>query len=247
MANLFEFKSVFTHMPELLSYLPVTLKLTVISFIIAVLLGLLLAVIKLKKIPVLRQISAVFISIMRGTPVLVLLYIVYFGIPMIVKMICIQRGVEYTNNVSGMACAIVALSLNESAYLAEIFRGALTSVNAGQTEAASALGMTYFQSFRRIVLPEMFTVALPGLGNSLIGLLKGTSLAFSCAVVEMTAQGKIIGGRTYRYFEVYVSLALIYWGLTIVIEQIIRLIEKKISIPEHVSLADTEEKEVEAS
>lgn len=247
MANLFEFKSVFTHMPELLSYLPVTLKLTVISFIIAVLLGLLLAVIKLKKIPVLRQISAVFISIMRGTPVLVLLYIVYFGIPMIVKMICIQRGVEYTNNVSGMACAIVALSLNESAYLAEIFRGALTSVNAGQTEAASALGMTYFQSFRRIILPEMFTVALPGLGNSLIGLLKGTSLAFSCAVVEMTAQGKIIGGRTYRYFEVYVSLALIYWGLTIVIEQIIRLIEKKISIPEHVSLADTEKKEVEAS
>ena len=247
MANLFEFKSVFTHMPELLSYLPVTLKLTVISFIIAVLLGLLLAVIKLKKIPVLRQISAVFISIMRGTPVLVLLYIVYFGIPMIVKMICIQRGVDYTNNVSGMACAIVALSLNESAYLAEIFRGALTSVNAGQTEAASALGMTYFQSFRRIILPEMFTVALPGLGNSLIGLLKGTSLAFSCAVVEMTAQGKIIGGRTYRYFEVYVSLALIYWGLTIVIEQIIRLIEKKISIPEHVSLADTEKKEVEAS
>lgn len=247
MANLFEFKSVFTHMPELLSYLPVTLKLTVISFIIAVLLGLLLAVIKLKKIPVLRQISAVFISIMRGTPVLVLLYIVYFGIPMIVKMICIQRGIEYTNNVSGMACAIVALSLNESAYLAEIFRGALTSVNAGQTEAASALGMTYFQSFRRIILPEMFTVALPGLGNSLIGLLKGTSLAFSCAVVEMTAQGKIIGGRTYRYFEVYVSLALIYWGLTIVIEQIIRLIEKKISIPEHVSLADTEKKEVEAS
>lgn len=247
MANLFEFKSVFTHMPELLSYLPVTLKLTVISFIIAVLLGLLLAVIKLKKIPVLRQISAVFISIMRGTPVLVLLYIVYFGIPMIVKMICIQRGIEYTNNVSGMACAIVALSLNESAYLAEIFRGALTSVNAGQTEAASALGMTYFQSFRRIILPEMFTVALPGLGNSLIGLLKGTSLAFSCAVVEMTAQGKIIGGRTYRYFEVYVSLALIYWGLTIVIEQIIRLIEKKISIPEHVSLADTGKKEVEAS
>ena len=89
----------------------------------------------------------------------------------------------------------------------------------------------------------MLSVALPGLGSSFIGLIKGTSLAFVCAVVEMTAQGKIIGGRTYRYFEVYVSLAIIYWVITFVIEQGIRLIEKKMQIPDQVAKVEISEDE----
>ena len=93
------------------------------------------------------------------------------------------------------------------------------------------------QTLRRIILPEAFEVALPTLGNSFISIIKGTSLAFTCAVVEITAQGQIIGGRTYRYFEVYVSLAIIYWLVTLVIEQIIRVIENKIRIPDQVELA----------
>ena len=152
----------------------------------------------------------------------------------------------YTNSdcfLNSFVYAIIALSINESAYIAEVFRGALASVNVGQIEAASAIGMTYFQTFRRIIFPEMLSVALPGLGNSFIGLIKGTSLAFVCAVVEMTAQGKIIGGRTYRYFEVYVSLAIIYWVITFVIEQGIRLIEKKMQIPEQVAKVEISEDE----
>ncbi len=152
----------------------------------------------------------------------------------------------YTNSdcfLNSFVYAIIALSINESAYIAEIFRGALASVNVGQIEAASAIGMTYFQTFRRIIFPEMLSVALPGLGNSFIGLIKGTSLAFVCAVVEMTAQGKIIGGRTYRYFEVYVSLAIIYWVITFVIEQGIRLIEKKMQIPDQVAKVEISEDE----
>ena len=152
----------------------------------------------------------------------------------------------YTNSdcfLNSFVYAIIALSINESAYIAEIFRGALASVNVGQIEAASAIGMTYFQTFRRIIFPEMLSVALPGLGNSFIGLIKGTSLAFVCAVIEMTAQGKIIGGRTYRYFEVYVSLAIIYWVITFVIEQGIRLIEKKMQIPDQVAKVEISEDE----
>ena len=94
--------------------------------------------------------------------------------------------------------------------------------------------MTSSQTLRRIILPEAFEVALPTIGNSIISIIKGTSLAFTCAVIEITAQGKIIGGRTYRYFEVYVSLAIIYWVITIIIEQIIKIIENKIKIPEQV-------------
>ncbi len=237
MAKIFDFKAVFEQIPELLKYLPVTLELAVISMLISIVLGLLLAVIKMKKIPVLRQIAGVYVSLIRGTPIIVQLYIAYFGIPMFIKYLCLRNGTVYQpSDASGMVYAIIALSMNESAYLAENFRGALGSVGTGQIEAASALGMTYFQALRRIILPETLTVALPGIGNSFIGLIKGTSLAFTCAVVEMTAQGKIIGGRTYRYFEIYISLALIYWVVTIIVEQLIKLVERKTRIPEHVEL-----------
>lgn len=241
MAKLFDFSKVFKQLPEILQYLPVTLQLALISMAIAIILGLLIAIIKVKKIPVLRQIAGLYVSIIRGTPIIVQLYIAYFGIPMITKYICMKNGWNYEpSSTSGMTYAIIALSLNEAAYVAETFRAALLSVGTGQIEAANALGMTYFQALRRIILPETLTIALPNLGNSFIGLIKGTSLAFTCAVVEITAQGKIIGGRTYRYFEVYVSLAIIYWILTVIVEQIIKLIEKKTSIPEQVELVKTD-------
>ncbi|MDD3794353.1 MAG: amino acid ABC transporter permease [Lachnospiraceae bacterium] len=237
MAKWFDVQAVFSHLSEILAYLPVTRELAVISMLIAVILGLILAVIKINHVPVLTAVVNVFVSVIRGTPIIVQLYITYFGIPMVLKYISTRNGTEFqSGNVPGIFCAIVALSVNESAYIAEIFRGALQSVGTGQIEAANALGMTYFQALRRIILPETLTVALPGLGNSFIGLIKGTSLAFTCAVVEITAQGKIIGGRTYRYFEVYVSLALIYWVVTIVVEQLVKLLERKNEIPENAAL-----------
>jgi polar amino acid transport system permease protein len=137
---------------------------------------------------------------------------------------------------------VLALGLNSSAFSSEMIRSALMSVGKGQTEAAYALGMTYGQALWRIILPEAMTVALPTLGNSLISSIKGTSLAFTCAVVEMTAMGKIIGGRNYRNFEVYVSLAIIYWLLTIIIEQLLGLLERKLEIPEQVANYVPEEK-----
>ena len=164
------------------------------------------------------------------------------GIPMILKAINLKYGTNYNaNGVAPIIYAFIALAVNESAYNAEVIRASLESVPKGQIEAANALGMTYFQALRRVILPEAIVVALPSLGNSFIGLIKGTSLAFVCAVVEMTAAGKIIAGRTYRYFEVYVSLAIIYWIITIIVEQGIKLIEKKIRIPENAPAIQTDE------
>lgn len=225
MSNLFDIKMVFTQIPDLLTYLPVTLELAVVAMIVSLILGLILALIKMKKIPVLKQIANLYISVIRGTPVLVQLYVTYFGIPMILKAINLKYGTNYNaNGVAPIIYAFIALAVNESAYNAEVIRASLESVPKGQIEAANALGMTYFQALRRVILPEAIVVALPSLGNSFIGLIKGTSLAFVCAVVEMTAAGKIIAGRTYRYFEVYVSLAIIYWIITIIVEQGIKLI-----------------------
>ena len=235
MSNLFDIKMVFTQIPDLLTYLPVTLELAVVAMIVSLILGLILALIKMKKIPVLKQIANLYISVIRGTPVLVQLYVTYFGIPMILKAINLKYGTNYNaNGVAPIIYAFIALAVNESAYNAEVIRASLESVPKGQIEAANALGMTYFQALRRVILPEAIVVALPSLGNSFIGLIV-------CAVVEMTAAGKIIAGRTYRYFEVYVSLAIIYWIITIIVEQGIKLIEKKIRIPENAPAIQTDE------
>lgn len=233
MTKLFDFQQVFTNIPELIRYLPITLELAVSAMLIGLVLGLILALIKLKQVPVLRRIAALYVSIVRGTPVLVQLYIVYFGVPMFFKYLNQRLGTNLAvAEIPGFVYAVLALGLNSSAFSAEMIRSALMSVGQGQIEAANALGMTYGQALRRIILPEALTVALPTIGNSLISAIKGTSLAFTCAVVEITAQGKIIGGRSYRYFEVYCSLAIIYWLVTVVIEQGLKIAERKLAIPE---------------
>ncbi|MBR1930311.1 MAG: amino acid ABC transporter permease [Lachnospiraceae bacterium] len=233
--DLFDIKMVFSNIPDILRFLPVTMELAVGAMIFSLVFGLLIALIRMKRIRVLSQIAVLFISVIRGTPILVQLYVTYYGIPMFLKYLNIKNGTAYNvNNVPGIIYAFVALAINESAFNAEIIRASLQSVDKGQIEAAHSLGMTYFQVLRRIILPEAIEVALPSLGNSFIGLIKGTSLAFTCAVVEMTAQGRIIAGRNFRYFEVYCSLAIIYWVITIIIERIIKLLEKKMAIPEQI-------------
>lgn len=231
MPNIIDFPLIFSQIPTLLVYLPMTLVITFFSMLFGVFIGLVIALIKINRIPLLTQIATVFVSFVRGTPLLVQLYISYYGIPIFLRYINYFYGTDFqVNNIPSLLFVLIAFSLNEAAYNSETIRAALQSVNKGQIEAAQSLGMTYRQVLQRIIIPEAFIVALPNLGNSLIGLLKGTSLAFVCSVVEMTARGKILAGFNYRYFEVYLSLALIYWLLTIMIEQLIKYCEKRLTI-----------------
>ena len=188
MSNLFDIKMVFTQIPDLLAYLPVTLELAVVSMIVSLILGLILALIKMKKIPVLKQIANLYISVIRGTPVLVQLYVTYFVIPMILKAINLKYGTNYNaNGVAPIIYAFIALAVNESAYNAEVIRASLESVPKGQIEAASALGMTYFQALRRVILPEL----LPP-------LLTGTGLAFGRCLGEYGSVVFIAGNRPFE-------------------------------------------------
>lgn len=245
MPKLFDFELVFTRIPKLLVYLPVTLELTLVAMIIGWVFGLLIAIVKKNRTPVLSQIATVFVSAMRGTPIIVQLYLSYFGIPLALKYYNFYNGTDYNINViPSILFAMVALGLNQSAFDSESIRAAITAVDKGQLEAAKALGMSKFQVMQRVVLPQALVVALPSLGNSLIALIKGTSLAFTCSVVEMTAQGKILAGSDYRYFEVYCSLAIIYWCVTIVVEKAFQLLEKKFSIPEDIAKDKTVVKEM---
>jgi polar amino acid transport system permease protein len=232
MPNIFDPGLILIQIPKLLAYLPVTLFIMVLSTVIGYLLGLGLAIIKIKKIPVITELTTLFVSFTRGTPLLVQLYIAYYGIPLMLRYVNYFNHTNINiNNIPGLVFVLFAFSMNEAAYGSEVIRAAILSVDKGQIEAAQSLGMTYPQVLRRIIVPEAFVVALPNFGNSLISLLKGTSLAFICAVVEMTARGKILAGNSYRYFENYLALAIIYWALTILIEQLVKFIEKKIAIP----------------
>ena len=235
MVNLFDFKLVFTQIPKLLEFLPINIEIALIALVIGWVVGLIIALVRINKIPVLMQLATFFVSIIRGTPIIVQLYVTYFGIPIALRYINYYSGTDYNvNAIPGVIFAIIALGLNQSAFDSETIRAAILSVEKGQIEAAKSLGMNGMQILKRVLLPQAFSVALPPLGNSLIGLIKGTSLVFVCSVVEMTAEGKILAGRNYRYFEAYVSIAIIFWAITMLLEFIFRKLEQRFGIPDQV-------------
>lgn len=241
MANLFDFKLVFSEIPSLLKYLPTTLWLTLVALLIGLLLGLLIALIRIRNVPVLTQIAIAFVSLIRGTPIIVQLYISYFGIPIALKYINYYNGTDYdVNAIPGIVFAMAALGLNQAAFDSETIRSAIQSVDKGQIDAARSMGMTSSQVLRRVIIPQAGAVALLPLGNSVISLIKGTSLAFTCSVVEITAAGKILAGRNYRYFEVYCSLAIIYWVITFFLERLIKWLETRVTVPEEAPELDAQ-------
>lgn len=236
MPNLFDIRYVFLFIREIAKFIPITLELALKAGILGLIVGFLLALIRIKRIPVLYEISVIYISFMRGTPIVIQLYMSYFGIPILLKYINYYYDLNLkVANIPPIIYAITALGLNVAAFNAIVMQSAYEAINKGEIEAASALGMTGTQKLIRIIIPEAIELALPNLGNQFIGLLKGTSLAFSCAVVEMTAQGKILGARGYRYFEAYVALAILYWLITICLELLIKWIMHFYKVPDVVS------------
>ena len=232
LSTIFDWGRVWGQMPELLNKLPITLELALVAMLISLVLGLLLAIVRIKKIIVLEQLAKIFLSIIRGTPMIIQLYVAYYGVPLILQAF----GADNTiiRGIPKIIYAFMALGIYQSAFTSETIRAAFISVNKGEIEAAHAMGMTYPQILFKIIIPEAAEVAVPGLVNSLIGLIKGTSLAFACGVIEITAQAQIISGRTYRYLEGYVALAIIYWVITIIIERLLKILEKHITIPDQV-------------
>jgi len=238
--QLFSWRSVFDALPKIIEKLPTTLLLTLGGALFGLVLALIFAIVKINRVKILYPIQALFVSFLRGTPVLVQLMLTYYGIPLVLKAINMRFGTGFNiNAIPASVFAIVAFSFNEAAYASETIRAAILSVSAGEIEAARSLGMTNAQVYRRVIIPNAAVVATPTLINSLIGLTKGTSLAFSAGVVEVFAQAQILGGADYRYFERFISVALVYWAVNIIIEQIGRFIERKMAIKAPEALAST--------
>ncbi|MHB0886909.1 MAG: amino acid ABC transporter permease [Bacillota bacterium] len=194
-----------------------TVFLSVVSIAFGLVLGLLAAVVRVAKVPVADPIARVYISIIRGTPLLVQIFIVYFGLP--------QVGLVF----GPITSAIIALSLNVGAYLSESFRAAIESVDHGQMDAALSLSMTYWQAMRRIIVPQSFRTALPTIGNSYISLLKDTSLVSVITVQELLRAASVVIARTYRPLTLYIEAAAIYWILSFAFSLLQQRVERTAS------------------
>ncbi len=208
--------------PAVLPYVPITLFMAFISMLIAIVLGLVLAFITKNKVPVLHQLASLYISFFRGVPTLVQLFLIYYGLPQIFPSMSAMDAVT---------AAVIGLSVKNSAYLSEIFRAALNSVDNGQLEACYTVGMSKLQGYSRIILPQAIKNAIPATGNTFIGLLKETSLAFTLGVTELFAQGKIIASSSLKYLETYLVIAIVYWLLTVLYSYVQSLYEKRVNQP----------------
>ncbi|PTB93075.1 ABC transporter permease [Marinobacter sp. B9-2] len=197
--------------PILLGYLPLTLQLAGTGMVLALILACLFAVVRVLRIPVLNQLTIVFISFFRGTPLLVQLFLFYYGLPQLVSALTVIDGITAT---------IMGLTMHFSAYMAESIRAAIVGVDRSQTEAALSIGMTNGQMMRRIVLPQATRVALPTLMNYFIDMIKATSLAFTLGVTELMGATQKEAAGSFLYFEAFIVAAVIYW---IVVEMLSKL------------------------
>ena len=196
--------------------LTMTIPLTAISFCFAMVIAVAVAMIQFAQVKVLKDVARFYIWVVRGTPLLVQLFVVFYGLT------------DFNIILEPFVAAVIVFSLNEGAYAAEAVRGALESVPAGQMEAGCCVGMSYLQTMRRIVLPQALRTAFPSLANSLISMLKDTSLASTITVAEMFMATQRIAGRTFKYMPLYLEVGVIYLLFSTVLTKLQRLGEKRL-------------------
>lgn len=201
----------------LINGLTVTLPLTIISFALALVIALITALVQTAKIPVLRQLARFYVWVIRGTPVLVQLFVVFYGLPSLGVLI------------DPFPAAVACFAINEGAYCAETMRGALESVPQGQLEAGSCVGMTWWQIMRRIVLSQALRTAVPSLSNSLISMIKDTSLASNITVAELFMAGQRVAARTYIFLPIYCEVAVVYLLFCTIITKLQALVERQLN------------------
>ena len=199
-----------TLVPVILGYVPLTLFMAVAGMVFALILGSLLAVERVVRVPVLDWLVVLFISFFRGTPLLVQLFLFYYGLPQIVSAL---------TQINGVTAAIMGLTLHFSAYMAESIRAAIVGVDRSQWEAAQSIGMTQGQMMRRVVLPQATRIAAPTLVNYFIDMIKSTSLAFTLGVTEMMGAAQKEAAGSFLYFEAFLVVAIVYWIMVEVLSQ----------------------------
>ena len=206
-------------MPLLLTGAVVTVKITALSVFLGILIGLFVGIARISTFKIVHLAAAVYVDFLRGTPLLVQIFLVYFALPVLTG----QR-------IDPFVAAIAACSINSSAYVAEIFRAGIQSIDAGQMEAGRSLGMTWTQTMRYIIVPQAARRVIPPLGNEFIALLKDSSLVSVIGFEELTRRGQLIIARTYASLEIWICVAIIYLVMTVSISRLVSWLERRYKI-----------------
>ncbi len=205
-------------MPQLTMGLKLTLQMTILSLVLAVIVGMITCLFSISKVKPLNWISAIYLSLIRGTPLMVQAFFIYFGITG-------ALGIRITS----FSAAILVLCLNAGAYLSEIFRSGIAAVNKGQMEAARSLGLPYGVAMRKIILPQAIRIVIPSVLNQFIITLKDTSILSVIGCGELMRQGQLIVARNYESFKTYAIVAVMYYVVVVVLTKIFQIIERRLA------------------
>ena len=214
-----DFSVVFKVLPLLLEGAAVTIEITALSVGFGFIIGMLVGVARLAKMRPLKWLAMIYIDFIRGTPLLVQIFLIYFALPMITG-----------TRIDPFFAAITACSINSGAYIAEIFRAGIQSIDKGQIEAGRSLGLNWFQTMRYVVMPQAFKRVIPPLGNEFIAMLKDSSLVSVIGFEELTRRGQLIIAKTYSSFEIWMAVAILYLIMTLTISRLVAYLERRYNI-----------------
>ncbi|MUK77211.1 ABC transporter permease subunit [Aliivibrio fischeri] len=216
----FDFTYMIELLPILFKYLGTTMEMALWGLLFSLILALVLANLRVFKVPVFDQLSQLYISFFRGTPLLVQLFLLYYGLPQVFPIFV---------GLDAFSAAVIGLTLHFAAYMAESIRAAIIGIDRSQMEASLSIGMTTSQAMRRIILPQATRVALPSLMNYFIDMIKSTSLAFTLGVAEIMAKAQMEASSSFKFFEAFLAVALIYWGVVVILTRMQIWAEEKLN------------------
>lgn len=207
----FDFNYMLSLFPLLLKHLGITIEMALWGLLFSLVLAVALALVRVFKLPGLNALAQLYISFFRGTPLLVQLFLLYYGLPSVFP---IFKGLD------AFSAAVIGISLHFASYMAESIRAAIIGIDKSQMEASLSVGMTTSQAMRRIILPQASRIALPSLMNYFIDMIKSTSLAFTLGVAEIMAKAQMEASSSFKFFEAFLAVALIYWVIVIALTRV---------------------------
>ena len=212
----FDFSLIWNSLPLLLAGAGVTIEITAIAVGLGFIFGLITSVCRLSGVKILQVIAVCYVNIIRGTPMLVQIFLIYFALPMVIG-----------ERINPFVAAVAACSINSGASVSEIFRAGIQSVDKGQMEAGRSLGLSWMQTMRYVILPQAFKHVIPPLGNEFISMTKETSLVSVIGFEELTRRGQLIIAKTYGSFEIWLTVAAIYLVMTLTIARLVSYLERR--------------------
>lgn len=224
----FNWQLIVDSLPLLIGGAGITIQITLMSVGFGFFIGLVVALMNLSRFRLIRLIAKCYVELFRGTPLLVQIFMIYFGGPKLLGAIVNANGAP--EPIGPYLAAVLACSINSGAYVSEIFRAGIQSINKGQMEAGRSLGLTWFQTMRYVIMPQAFKAIIPPLGNEFIAMLKDTSLVAVIGFEELTRRGQLIIARTYGSFEIWTAVAVIYLIMTLTISRFVSYLERKYNI-----------------